>query len=71
MPCTISGKGIAPSYFSDHHNFGTERDSTNEHKMNFIDIFSTYQPNTMLFCRISVFKLERFETYEREQYFCH
>jgi len=51
---TIRGKGIArPPNFSNLHNFGTERDTTNEHRMNSIDICSIYRPHIMLFCPIS------------------
>ena len=49
MVCTISGKGILlPPIFSNLHNFGTERDTTNEHKMNSIDTCSIYQPQCFL-----------------------
>jgi len=37
---TTSGKGIAPSYFSNLHNLGAERDTTKELEMNSIDICS-------------------------------
>jgi len=38
--CTISGKGIAPSYFSNLHNLGKESGKKIEHNMKSIDICS-------------------------------
>ena len=64
-------KVLLPPIFSNLHNFKSERDTTNEHKINLIDICSIYRPSNAFVSSLSVFKLERFETFEREQYFCY
>jgi len=61
---------LAP-IFSNLHDLGMERDLTIELEMNSADIRSIYRRSRMLFYRISFRFHVRFETYEREQYFCH
>jgi len=63
---------MLPPIFSNLHNQGTDRDTTNEHGMNSIGIWIIYQPIRMLFvASLAVFKVEVLEKYEKEQYFCH
>jgi len=66
---TISGNGIV--IFSNLHNLGMKIDTTKEHEMNWIDLCSIYLIECFLVVSLSVFKLEKVETYERKQYFGH
>jgi len=61
-------KVLLPFILSNLHNLETKRDTTKEHEMNLISIDSV---KCLFVVSLSVFKLGRFETYEREQYFCH
>jgi len=54
-------KYLLPRIFSDLHNLGTKRDTTNEHKMNSIDFCSIDLTESFFVVSLSVFKLERFK----------